>query len=313
MRPSPRNATRIEMGQIFTADLGMRFTQARGRTGDFSFIINFKAEALTTPPRVKDFLVVDHGQFKNHFLPHSYDTISETGFAVLSGDIMSDYAVIYFEPAWSNYNNLRVNIQTLSEYVRDGGVVVINVAGNITSSHANIDPLGTDYDRSHTHNAEQILLPDHPYITGQGYSGSPLSSADFNGWNTTDHGWLTGYPNEAEAVLQNDHGISWIQYEHGQGTVIVTTLTYGWSSGAGAVGDALKNIIEYSLFLGGGPVNPAAVLGEASRYDIDDLTAGPDTSASESDSTTSNGSDQRTEGAVEVNTTGGTDTVGAAE
>ena len=132
MKPSPSNVTRIGVGQIFTSDLGIRFTQAPG-TGDIDFIVNFTAEATTKPARESDFLIVNHNRFKNFFQIHSEDNITETSFSTFPLESMNRYAVIYFEPAWSNYNNLKNNMQNLSQYVRDGGVAVINIAGNIDS------------------------------------------------------------------------------------------------------------------------------------------------------------------------------------
>ena len=51
LEPSPQNVTRIDVGQIYTADLGIRFTQAPG-TGDFNFIVNFNAEAVEGQPTI---------------------------------------------------------------------------------------------------------------------------------------------------------------------------------------------------------------------------------------------------------------------
>jgi uncharacterized repeat protein (TIGR01451 family) len=128
---------------------------------------------------------------------------------------------------------------------------VINIAGNIGSA-INIDPGGTDYYRTNTHNAETILRPRHPYITGQPYGGSPLTASDFNSWGLTDHGWLTGYPPDSQLVLQNPEGPSWLQYPYGSGHVIVTTLTYGWGV-RGARGAPLANLVEYALAISGMP------------------------------------------------------------
>ena len=108
--------------------------------------------------------------------------------------------------------------------------------------------MGTDYDRSITHEAEQILLPEHQYITGEPYGGAPLTVADFNSWGSTDHGWLTNFPAGSDVVLQNTDGASWLQYRLGRGEVIITTLTYGWGGG-GARGNPLTNLAEYSLAL----------------------------------------------------------------
>ena len=46
--PAHQNATEIAVGQIFTADLGMRFAEAPG-TGDINFIVTFSAESDSTP------------------------------------------------------------------------------------------------------------------------------------------------------------------------------------------------------------------------------------------------------------------------
>ena len=162
---------------------------------------------------------------------------------------------------------------------------MINVAGN-SGSQSDIDPVGTDYDRTTTHQAEQILLPNHPYITGQGYPGNALSVSDFNNWGSTDHGWLTGFSSgDANSVLRNTDGVSWVEYSHGSGTVIVTTLTYGWGSGGAARGNPLRNLIEYSLFLGGGPVGsgPGVAIapgaGSGSPSGTEAGAAGSDTTA----------------------------------
>ena len=44
--PAPGNATNIGVGQIFTADLGIRFLEAPG-IGDYSFVIRFSAESMS--------------------------------------------------------------------------------------------------------------------------------------------------------------------------------------------------------------------------------------------------------------------------
>ncbi len=201
------------------------------------------------PITATEFLVLDHGRDKTVFAGHSYDLVSETGFAALSAEAMGRYRVVYLEPSWSNYGNL--NLTNLAAYVQAGGVAVINIAGNIGSAN-DIDPAGTDYHRTWTHNAETILLSEHPYITGQPYGGSLLTTSDFNSWGSTDHGWLTGYPTASQVVLQNTDGAAWLQYTYGSGQVIVTTLTYGWGSG-GARGTPMGNLIKYALALPGTP------------------------------------------------------------
>jgi len=232
------------------------------------------------PITATEFLVLDHGMDKTFFAGHSYDTVSETGFAALSAEEMGQYHVVYLEPNWSSYGNL--NQDDLAAYVQAGGVAVINIAGNIGSTN-DIDPTGTDYYRTYTHNAETILLPDHPYITGQPHGGSVLTTSDFANWYNTDYGWLTGYPAASQVVLQNTDGASWIQYPYGSGQVIVTTLTYGWGGGGGR-GAPMENLLEYSLHLSGipwlseSPVTGTVLAGEsqsvAVTFDATGLTPG---------------------------------------
>ena len=205
-------------------------------------------DKLTVHPlQGAEFLVIDHGRDKSAFAGHTYDAISDTTFGALPLAQMLEYDVVYFEPSWGDYNSLRANMDALRQYVEQGGVAVINIAGN-SGSQNDIDPMGTDYDRGITHEAEQILLPEHQYITGEPYGGAPLTVADFNSWGSTDHGWLTNFPAGSDVVLQNTDGASWLQYRLGRGEVIITTLTYGWGGG-GARGNPLTNLAEYSLAL----------------------------------------------------------------
>ena len=232
------------------------------------------------PITATEFLLLDHNKDKTFFASHSYDTVSETEFAALSAEEMGQYRVVYLEPNWSDYGNL--NQDDLAAYVQAGGVAVINIAGNIGDAN-DIDPAGTDYHRTWTHNAETILLSEHPYITGQPYGGSLLTTSDFDSWGATDHGWLTGYPANSQVVLQNTDGLSWLQYPYGSGQVIVTTLTYGWGGGGGR-GAPMENLIEYALYLSGipwldeNPITGTVAAGESQpvtvTFDASGLTPG---------------------------------------
>ncbi len=222
------------------------------------------------PITATEFLLLDHGRDKTFFDGHSYDTVSEAEFAALSAEEMGQYRAVYLEPSWSDYGSL--NLTNLAAYVQAGGVAVINIAGNIGSADA-IDPAGTDYHRTWTHNAETILLSEHPYITGQPYGGSLLTTSDFNSWGSTDHGWLTGYPSDSQVVLQNTDGPSWLQYPYGSGQVIVTTLTYGWGGGGGR-GAPLENLVEYALDLSGIPwLDESPVTGTVAAGESQPVTA----------------------------------------
>jgi uncharacterized repeat protein (TIGR01451 family) len=258
--PSSLSAT-LGVGQQATTTLTINNTG----TAPFTFEIG-----ECTPVNATDFLILDHGKFKGFFGNHTYDLVSESEYAALSAEEMGRYQVVYLEPDWRDYGNL--NLINLSAYVQAGGVAVINIAGNIGSVN-DIDPAGTDYDRSQTHEHATILLPSHPYISGQPYGGSLLASGNFDQWGCTDHGWLTGYPASSQVVLKNIDGTSWVEYPYESGQVIVTTLTYGWGSG-GARGGPLENLIEYALHLSGlpwldeNPINGTVAAGELQQVTI---------------------------------------------
>jgi uncharacterized repeat protein (TIGR01451 family) len=237
--PSSLSAT-VGVGQ----QLGAVLTISNSGASPLTFAISENHPVTAT-----DFLIVDHNKLKDPFASHSYETIGEYAFPALSAAEMGGYRVVYLEPNWDDYGNL--NLSNLTAYVEAGGLAVINIAGNIGSAE-DIDPAGTAYHRTDTHNSETILWPDHPYITGQPYGGSPLMTSDFNWWGQTDHGWLTGYPAESQLVLRNPEGPSWLQYHYGSGQVILTTLTYGWGS-SGARGAPLVNLVEYALATSGMP------------------------------------------------------------
>ncbi len=211
-------------------------------TGGNDLIYNISGTGLSGVSY--DFLIIDHGKNKSYFSEYTTQTISETNFSTYTLEQLKDHEVVYFEPGWSNYNNLTANMANLQSYVEQGGVVVLNIAGNIGDA-INIDPYGTDYSRSYTSENENINIPDHEYITGAAYGGHLLTAADFDSWGSTDHGGLLNYPPDSEVVLSNSNGDSWIHYKQGIGDFIITTLTYGWVSPQ----NPHENLIDYSQYL----------------------------------------------------------------
>ena len=239
VEPSYLSAT-LGVGQRVTTTL----TINNSDIAPLTFEIREQVPITTT-----EFLVIDYSMDKTFFAGHSYDTVSETEFAALSVEEMGQYRVVYLEPNLGDYGNL--NLDDLAAYVQAGGVAVINIASYLGSAN-DIDPAGTDLHRTRIHQSETILLSGHPYITGQPYGGSVLTTSDFDNWSSTDFGWLTGYPAASQVVLQNTDGASWLQYPYGSGQVIVTTLRYG-SAGGGARGAPMENLVEYALYLSGIP------------------------------------------------------------
>ena len=124
---------------------------------------------------------------------------------------------------------------------------------SISAAEPDLAPQGVDYDGSTSHDRERITLASHPYITGIGYGGSPLLAQEFDNWNTTDSGTLADVPAGALIVLRNDDGPSLIEYEHGAGRVIATTLNFCTSDlpSDASRQQPLRNLLRYAPFFNG--------------------------------------------------------------
>ncbi|MGD0948888.1 MAG: hypothetical protein ABSA52_15860 [Candidatus Binatia bacterium] len=172
------------------------------------------------------------------------------------------YKVIYVAPGLNSedYGFLQQMVTlsgTIEQFVSSGGVAVINAAGAL-GNQPNIAPDGVGFSAT-AHDSETIEANaiSHPYITGVGFGGDALGAADFDGWQSTDLGTLTGWPEDATIVLTNGDGPSWVEYRHGDGRVIVTTLTYCTSSEPNSQGAAARNLLLYSSFFKGSAFTPA--------------------------------------------------------
>ena len=172
------------------------------------------------------------------------------------------YKVIYVAPGLNSedYGFLQQMVTlngTIEQFVSSGGVAVINAAGAF-GNQPNIAPDGVGFSAT-AHDSETIEAKaiSHPYITGVGFGGDALGDADFDGWQPTDLGTLTGLPEGATVVLTNGDDPSWVEYRHGAGRVIVTTLTYCTSSEPNSQGAAARNLLRYSSFFKGSAFTPA--------------------------------------------------------
>ncbi len=175
--------------------------------------------------------------------------------------LRNTYQVIYVAPGLTagDYGFLQAMVVAggvIEQFVASGGVAVINVAGSL-GDQQNIAPDGVGFSAASVHDAEDIPAETHPYITGVGSGGEPLSSDDFSNWQHTDLGVLTNLPAGATTVLTNtDGGPSWVEYRHGNGRVIVTTLTYCTLSEPASQGAAARNLLRYSRFFSGSAFTP---------------------------------------------------------
>jgi hypothetical protein len=143
----------------------------------------------------------------------------------------------------------------LDEFVQLGGVAVIHLAGT-RGDQADVAPGGVDFTSNATHNNEIIQQPEHPYFTGEGYGGRRLSTQDFSSWLPTDWGVLTNLPANATVLLRNADGPSLAEYPHGDGKVIVSTLSYCWTGRPNSDGPAATNLLLYANFFSGSAQTP---------------------------------------------------------
>ncbi len=207
---------------------------------------------------VKDVLLVvsTSGQYTDYLSRNlfTWDSITASTFSSITISTLSQYRILILEPNWVSYTYLRNGLLTVNQALDDFSLVVsIRVAGN-QGSQADIDFLGTDYDRSITHIVETIVDSNHPFISGAPWSGSPIIASYFNSWSSTDHGWLYNLPASQEGyteILQNANGISMFEYSYKGSHILLDTLTSidgGWGSGNDFVADNYINYLNYTYY-----------------------------------------------------------------
>ncbi len=170
------------------------------------------------------------------------------------------YQVIYIPPGLSTDDYFQVQKLVtdggfIDQFVRLGGVAVINVGG-VIGDQMMIAPGGVGFLRQ-PHQSEIIDLPDSPYVTGQGIGGEQLGMSDFDSWNQTDEGVLDMLPPDATVLTHNSDGPSLAQYNWGDGRVIVSTLSVCWAGRNNTDGPATRNLFRYSSFYQGSAATPA--------------------------------------------------------
>lgn len=144
----------------------------------------------------------------------------------------------------------------IERFVADGGVAVIHAGGRF-NDQSNIAPGGVGFARVGSHNTETIETPTHPYFTGEGFGGVPLTQDDFANWENTDEGVLTNLPSDATVLLRNNDGPSMAEYVYGNGRVIVSTLAFCWDGRPRSTGAATTNLLRYAPFFLGSALTPA--------------------------------------------------------
>ncbi len=190
----------------------------------------------------------------------TFQSIADSDSVVLR----NEYQVIYVAPGLNSddYTRLHAMVESggvIEQFVNLGGVAVINAAGT-QGDQDGIAPDGVGFTATMSHDDEVIQDAEHPYITGVSFGGEALGGADFSGWEPTDRGTLSNLPAGATTVLANSDGVSWAEYPHGNGRVIVTTLTYCTQTQPGSQQAAAGNLLRYSRFYSGAANTPAATV-----------------------------------------------------
>src|SRR5262249_55796719 len=126
--------------------------------------------------------------------------------------LRSLYQVVYVAPdlADADYAFLQQMVApgvVIEQFVSLRGVAVVNVSRSLGDQNG-IAPGCVNFSSAAQHVSEQVLRPLHPYITGSGFGGEALGTADFANWQPTDYGTLTGLPVNAAVLLANNDGPS---------------------------------------------------------------------------------------------------------
>jgi hypothetical protein len=174
-------------------------------------------------------------------------------------ELQAGFAVLYVATNLSegDYGFLREISSSgdfLEQFVFLGGVAVIHLSGDgvFEDGLAPSPDGGTiGYRGTGSHNRERITLTSHPLITGIGYGGEQLSAADFDDWDNTDDGFISGLPAGARVILRNDLGPSLAEYEYGAGRIIITTVNFCTPGSPGSNGAPLDNLLLYAPFFDG--------------------------------------------------------------
>jgi hypothetical protein len=182
--------------------------------------------------------------------------------------LLGQFLSVYVAPGLGNdeYGLLQTMSASggfLDRFVSMGGVAVINLAPDPAATPMvvqvpGVAPGGTGYNPPGQSDGERIAAPTHPYITGEGYGGEPLTTQSFAGWGFTDSGTLVLPMNISFTVLlQNPRGPTMIEYNYGAGRVIVTTLTFCTPTEPASIADPLDNLLKYGRFYLGTAQTPA--------------------------------------------------------
>ncbi len=169
-----------------------------------------------------------------------YDVINSSDVETTD---FSDYVAVIVDGNQNStfYTNLNASIDVLGDYVEDGGWLEYHGG---TNAHNPLWELwdGTSHIYQNSAGTNYIQVDDHPVFEDE----------DDPQGNNCNHGYLVDYPDDATVLLSvNTDGTlpTMIEYEHGLGNVVVTTLTLAhmWNNDLGGA-YVLPNLHEYVIW-----------------------------------------------------------------
>lgn len=162
----------------------------------------------------------------------SFDLINSGGITDRSLD---EYRAILIPSTQSAgyYDDLIAEKEKIESFVSNGGLLIAHVTDAGYPCTTEWEESFLPQDVTHETTFEENLsleAPDHPVY-------EDVDGADLDGWNLSSHGYLTNVPEDATVVVgvadDPQEKPSYIEYDHGNGTVLATTQTIEWPWGAG--------------------------------------------------------------------------------
>ncbi len=107
----------------------------------------------------------------------------------------------------------------MKEFVESGGIVVVMGVAPSASS-LDVDPGGVDADPYRGTGSATISDPTHPWLTGSGIGGVPLTAAEFDPFSTGGRASFVNVPGgSAATIVENASGPVVVEYFLGPGRI----------------------------------------------------------------------------------------------
>ncbi len=137
-------------------------------------------------------------------------------------DLTSNYDVVWIPAATSSTPPHVLVTGELVVFTLSGGVVVVT---GVDGASLDVAPGGTDAEAlSSGAGPVSIVDTDHPSISGAGIGGTVLTAAELDPSGVGGRGSLQNTPDGAIVIAQNSDGPVAVEYSHGNGHVLISSL-----------------------------------------------------------------------------------------